>query len=81
MRKSLIVKIMAIGGLLMAPAGFSSCVSADAANESGYVYICTGPKAKVYHSTPECSGLKKCSGTVKKVQRSSTKRRGCRKCT
>lgn len=81
MRKSLIVKVMAIGGLLVASSGFSSCVSADAANESGYVYICTGPKAKVYHSTPECSGLKKCSGTVKKVQRSSTKRRGCRKCT
>lgn len=34
------------------------------------VYICTGPHATKYHSTPYCSGLNKCSGNV--VARSNT---------
>ncbi|KAA6351488.1 hypothetical protein EZS27_000567 [termite gut metagenome] len=28
------------------------------------VYICTGPKAKVYHATPKCKGLYRCSKEV-----------------
>ena len=31
------------------------------------VYICTGPKAEVYHSKSNCRGLNRCSGDVKKV--------------
>ena len=31
------------------------------------VYICTGPQSKRYHKTSSCSGLRNCSGQVKKV--------------
>lgn len=58
----------------------TSCATTDAAQEES-VYICTGPKAKVYHSTPDCKGLSRCSDTIKKVSKSSTKRKGCRICT
>lgn len=46
------------------------------------VYICTGPKAKVYHSTPKCKGLNKCSGKVIAVSLESVKekRRACKIC-
>ena len=60
--------------------GMTSCASADAASDKS-VYICTGPKAKVYHSTPDCKGLNRCSDTIKKVPKSSPKRKGCRICT
>lgn len=50
------------------------------ASATGYVYICTGPNAKVYHTTPNCKGLNKCSGSIKKVSRNSTNRRPCRLC-
>ena len=69
----LVLSVLAIWGL-------ASCATSDAAN-SGYVYECQGPKAKVYHSTPKCKGLNKCSTSVKKVQKAATKRRGCRICT
>ena len=32
-----------------------------------YVYICTGPNAKKYHSSRYCYGLKKCSKGIKRV--------------
>lgn len=73
-------KIFLAGALTFVTAGYTSCATADAATDQ-YVYICTGPKSKVYHSTPECSGLNRCSGIVKKVLKSSVKRRGCKKCT
>lgn len=28
---------------------------------TGTVYVCMGPKSKVYHSDPECKGLDRCS--------------------
>lgn len=58
----------------------TGCATTDAAQDKA-VYICTGPKAKVYHSTPDCKGLSRCSDTIKKVSKSSTKRKGCRICT
>lgn len=57
-----------------------SCATDAQAAGAGTVYICTGPKAKVYHSTSKCKGLSKCSGEIKKISRSSTDRRGCRMC-
>lgn len=46
------------------------------------VYICTGPKAKVYHYDDDCKGLNKCSGSIKAVRLSaiSRHRRACRLC-
>ncbi len=50
--------------------------------KSEYVYICTGPKAKVYHATPKCKGLSKCSGDIKKVtlEEIQKSRRACKLC-
>jgi len=46
------------------------------------VYICTGPHAKVYHSTTKCKGLENCSKEVKVVSYDSIKgkRRACKLC-
>jgi len=47
------------------------------------VYICTGPYASVYHSTPNCSGLNRCSGNIVKVSLKHARamgRRACSKC-
>ncbi|WP_301345958.1 MULTISPECIES: hypothetical protein [Muribaculaceae] len=62
-------------------------VSVDSSNHmaelpqaSAMVYICTGPKAKVYHSTSKCKGLKKCSGSVKKITKAEAQKIGRRAC-
>lgn len=47
---------------------------------SSTVYICTGPYAKVYHSTLNCRGLSNCSGNIVETSESSTNRRACRIC-
>lgn len=44
------------------------------------VYICTGPKAKVFHRSRSCKGLKKCSGSIKAVSISDAKSMGRRAC-
>lgn len=45
-------------------------------------YICTGPKAQVYHSTSKCRGLNRCSGEIKAVSFEKVKktRRACKIC-
>lgn len=47
---------------------------------SDTVYICTGPKAKVYHSTSKCRGLNRCSGDIKSISLKEAKksRRACK---
>lgn len=46
------------------------------------VYICTGPKAQVYHATSKCRGLNRCSGDIKAVSLEDIKksRRACKIC-
>lgn len=46
------------------------------------VYICTSPKAKVYHKYKNCKGLMRCSGDIKAVSLELAKksRRACRIC-
>lgn len=51
----------------------------DAAAEK-VVYICTGPKAKVFHRTERCKGLNKCSGEIKKVPLKDARDMGRRPC-
>ena len=73
-------KIRILGLSLSVIIGLSSlcsCSSAEGAN-TGYVYECKGPKAKVYHRDPYCKGLNNCSASVRKVKES--KRRPCRIC-
>ena len=43
------------------------------------VYICTGPKAAVYHRTKHCSGLNRCSGDIVSVSLSKAKGMGRRR--
>lgn len=66
---------------VLASMTLTGCASSAEASEGSYVYICTGPNSYVYHSTPYCSGLNKCSTSVKKVPSSSVNRRGCKRCT
>lgn len=47
------------------------------------VYICTGPKAKVFHVSPNCSGLGRCSASIislTEAQARAKGRRPCKKC-
>lgn len=48
-----------------------------------YVYICTGPKSKRYHRTPNCSGLRSCSGKIVKItvhEAEQKHRTPCKRC-
>ena len=50
---------------------------------NGDVYICTGPNAKKYHTTPSSRWLENCSGEVKKASLSEAESQGktpCRGC-
>lgn len=58
----------------------SEAAESGSLEDDEVVYICTGPKAKVYHATEDCRGLERCSGEVKAVPKTSTKRRPCRIC-
>lgn len=46
------------------------------------VYICTGAKAKVYHSTKKCKVLTKCTGKVRAVSFEKIQKTGkaCQMC-
>lgn len=75
------IKLILCAVLLSAALGTTStsCFKSEGATGET-VYICTGPKAKVYHATEDCRGLERCSGEVKAVPKSSTDRRPCRIC-
>lgn len=79
----LAMHVRLLAGMLMMAIVLSWSLSARTSAEAagtGYVYICTGPNAKVYHSTPDCKGLRKCSGEVKRVEKVSVNRRPCKVC-
>lgn len=49
----------------------------------GEVYICTGPQSETYHKSDDCTGLRRCSGTIEKMSKKDAKsigRRACRFC-
>jgi len=50
---------------------------------SSNVYICTGQKATVYHSSSICRGMNRCSGNIAAVSLAKAEkmgRRGCKIC-
>lgn len=57
---------------------FAVCGAVSTADSS--VYICTGPYATKYHSTPECKGLNRCSGDVVKMSMDKAKESGYTAC-
>lgn len=66
-------------GLIMWTAFLSCSIQSD---KSDTVYICTGPKAKVYHKYKDCRGLDRCSGDIKEISLEKAKkmRRPCKIC-
>lgn len=60
----------------------SSCGKRMTSSHSDYVYICTSPKAEVYHSDPDCKGLSRCSYDVDMIDREKAAkfRRPCKIC-
>ena len=44
------------------------------------VYICTGPKAQVFHATSNCSGLSRCSGSIVSLTEAQARAKGRRPC-
>ena len=54
-------------------------ISTSCKNEET-VYICTGPKAEVYHARKNCRGLNRCSGSSKMVSLAKAIEMGRRAC-
>lgn len=81
---SLVLSVAIYGYGAISAAGSESDEIEMVESASEQVYICTGPHAKVYHSSSSCKGLKKCSGQTKKVSvseaRSKYNRRACKIC-
>jgi hypothetical protein len=44
------------------------------------VFLCNGPKSKVYHRSESCKGLNKCSTQIAKVSLSIAQSKGRRAC-
>lgn len=63
---------------------FPTCLNGNETKATGdtIVYICTGPKSKVYHKYKDCKGLSRCSRSIKAVKLSDVKesRRPCKIC-
>lgn len=49
-------------------------------NSASNVYICTGPKAKVYHSSSTCRGMNNCGGNIIAVTLARAEKMGRREC-
>ncbi len=45
-----------------------------------YVYICQGPRSKVYHRSQNCKGLSNCSTSLKEITVSEAEDMGRRAC-
>lgn len=54
--------------------------SASVNSANSVVYICTGPKAEVYHKSKDCRGLNRCSGSIKEISLAKAKEMGRRAC-
>jgi hypothetical protein len=51
-----------------------------AVKEPVYVYLCEGPASKVYHASPDCKGLSRCSTKIYKVTLDEAVKMGRRPC-
>jgi hypothetical protein len=54
--------------------------TAPAKTKTEYVYLCEGPYSKVYHKSPECRGLSRCSTRIYKVTLEEAQKEGRRPC-
>jgi len=60
--------------------GNFSCPTTQAKIKTEYVYLCEGPYSKVYHKSPECRGLARCSTRIFKVTLEEAKKENRRPC-
>lgn len=72
-------RVMLISALLVAQMAFWQPERVASSGET-YVYICMGPQAVKYHSTPKCKGLGRCSCEIVKVTKSKAEKKGFREC-
>ena len=56
--------------------GTTAATKSNTKIQSGTVYICTGPKARKYHSSQNCRGLNRCSGSIKSLSVSVAQSKG-----
>jgi hypothetical protein len=49
-------------------------------SEKASVYICASPKAKKYHFSKNCSGLQRCTHTIKSVTKNEAVKLGYTAC-
>lgn len=75
--KKLILLLTLIAGIAV---GYVSAKNTPTTAEQSYVYICTGPSSKVYHTSPKCNGLRNCSKDIKKVTLEQAQQMGRRAC-
>lgn len=75
-----LISILFASSVMVLALGFEG--DTNVYNHNKTVYICTGPKAKVYHKYKDCRGLRNCSGDIKAVSLEQAKksRRACRIC-
>ena len=76
MKKLLLLAVMAM-------AFTSADMPQPTQEQTSYVYVCTGPSAKRYHRTANCSGLSRCSGEIVKMTVSEAQKKGktpCQRC-
>lgn len=71
--------------LPLVPMSTEASTSVSAAKAAKTVYVCTGPYAKRYHYSKDCSGLGRCSCEIKKMSKAQAIKNGwstgCQKCT
>ena len=75
-KKVLLLTILLLGQSL----GMLAFESHSTSGGETYVYICTGPSSKKYHSTSKCYGLNSCSKEIKKVTKSYAVEKGRTPC-
>jgi hypothetical protein len=70
--------VISLGGNFTCPA--SSAIVSKTAAATEYVYLCEGPYSKVYHASPDCKGLSRCSTRIEKVTLEEARKEGRRPC-
>ena len=83
MNRQVVRTAVVILAFFSATSGTVTSARKPARKGSQTVYICTGPNAKTYHSSKNCSGLNRCSHEIVSIDLNKAKsmgRRACKRC-
>ena len=75
---SVLVSVLLLTSFMPTPP--ASSIHRAAVKEPVYVYLCEGPASKVYHASPDCRGLSRCSTKIYKVTLEEAVKMGRRPC-